>query len=210
MQPFTLTGITANDVRTSDRDKYLQLVALLDHELVPHGAFEVLLAAEIVRASWRLQRYALADAVTESDTDRTSLDHARAYANNTIRRNTAELRRLQTERLVQNELGLNLPRMISLKEYFQLRNQKQSVVEAEKRKNDHTPTPASPPDSAAVVEMEGKLFSAIVKEEQSQLNGASKTQEMKIRTQSEPRNAPCGCGSGQKYKRCCGHWSKAA
>jgi preprotein translocase subunit SecA len=24
------------------------------------------------------------------------------------------------------------------------------------------------------------------------------------RTQSTPRNAPCPCGSGQKYKRCCG------
>lgn len=192
MQPFTLTGITANDVRTSDRDKYLQLVALLDEELAPHGAFEVLLAAEIIRASWRLQRYSHADEATESEAGQASLNHARAHANTTIRRNTAELRRLQTERLVPTELGLNLPRMISLKDYFQLRNQKQSVVEAEKRKNEPTPAPASPPDPAAVVEMEGQLFSAIVKEEQSQLNGASRTEEMKIRTQSGPRNAPCG------------------
>ena len=24
-----------------------------------------------------------------------------------------------------------------------------------------------------------------------------------------PRNAPCPCTSGKKYKNCCGHWSKA-
>lgn len=214
MQPFTLTGITANDVRNADREQYTRLATLLAADLCPQGVFEVLLAAEIVRASWRLQRCARQDELTTGGADRTDLDRVRAHANTTIRRNTAELRRLQTQRLVQDELGLHLPRLTTLKEYFQLtasrKTPKPAPVEPEKRKDEANSAQAGTPDPAAVANMEDRLFSAIVKEEKSQLKGLPESEEIKIRTQSQPRNEPCRCGSGQKYKRCCGHWAKSA
>jgi hypothetical protein len=199
MQPITLTGLTANDVRTSDRDQYLQLTSLLEAELQPEGALEVLHAAEIVRANWRLQLYARLEEGAETEAARTWLDRARSHANNLLRRNTAELRRLQTDRLAKAELALQLPRLINLKAYLQLtRGREAAHPQTEKRKDQPNPAPA------AVEELENLLMQDILKAQESQM-----PQEMKKQTQSQPRNEQCACGSGVKFKRCCGHWSKA-
>jgi len=211
MQPITLTGLTANDVRTGDRDRYHQLTSLVEAELQPEGTLEVLYAAEIVRAHWRLQLYARLEEGAETEAARTWLDRARSHANTLLRRNTAELRRLQTDRLAKTELVLDLPRLVNLKDYFQF------IRGAEKRKDE--PNPAGPDPSVAarnnpaptdpaqtdIDTMETLLMQDILKAQESQM-----PQEMKKRTQSQPRNEQCGCGSGVKYKRCCGHWSKAA
>ena len=211
MQPITLTGLTANDVRTGDRDRYHQLTSLLEAELQPEGALEVLHAAEIVRAHWRLQLYARLEEGAETEAARTWLDRARSHANTLLRRNTAEVRRLQTDRLAKAELELDLPRLVSLKDYLQL------TRATEKRKNE--PNPAGPATSVAarnntaptdpgatdIEQMENLLMQDILKAQESQM-----PPEMKKQTQSQPRNEQCACGSGVKFKRCCGHWSKAA
>ncbi len=204
MQPLTLTGLIANDVRTTGRDRYLQLAALLEAELRPQGTFEVLLVAEILRANWRLQRYAQADETADTESDRTALDRARSHAHTTIRRNIAELRRLQTDREVESDLGLDLPRLVNLKDFLKLSeapNPRKAQADSEKEIRKNEPNPVD------VAHMESQIYDAIVREQTDQLKTAP--QEMKIRTQTPPRNALCGCGSGQKYKRCCGHWSKS-
>ncbi len=211
MPPITLTGLTANDVRTGDRDRYHQLTSLLEAELQPEGALEVLHAAEIVRAHWRLQLYARLEEGAETEAARTWLDRARSHANTLLRRNTAEVRRLQTDRLAKAELELDLPRLVSLKDYLQL------TRATEKRKNE--PNPAGPTTSVAarnnpaptdpgptdIGRMETLLMQDILKAQESQM-----PHEMKKRNQSQPGNEQCACGSGVKFKRCCGHWSKAA
>jgi SEC-C motif len=211
MQPITLTGLTANDVRTGDRHRYHQLTSLLEAELQPEGALEVLYAAEILRANWRLQLYACLEEGAETEAARTWLDRARSHANTLLRRNTAELRRLQTDRLAKAELALDLPRLINLKDYLQF------IRGTEKRKNEPNPTgPATSvaaknnpaptdPGPTDIDTMETLLMQDILKAQESQM-----PQEMKKQTQSQPRNEQCACGSGGKFKRCCGHWSKAA
>ena len=51
---------------------------------------------------------------------------------------------------------------------------------------------------AAVIDIETKIAALLTKE--AELQSANP----KIQTHSVGRNTPCPCGSGQKYKRCCG------
>lgn len=137
---------------------------------------------------------------TPNPKPRAPLDRARSHANTLLRRNTAELRRLQTDRLAKTELALDLPRLVNLKDYLQLtRGREAAPPQTEKRKDE----PNTAPD--AVTKMENLLMQEILKAQESQL-----PEEMKKQTQSQPRNEQCACGSGLKHKRCCGHWSKAA
>lgn len=123
----------ANDfVRPEDRETYDTVLLAFWDELNPIGPLEETHALEIVRASWRLQRCAriesdLADASLESALDpmqdesairtQNAVDRARAQANNTLRRATAELRRLQTERQTRAELELENTENLGLADY---------------------------------------------------------------------------------------------
>ncbi|HVW86919.1 MAG TPA: hypothetical protein VHB50_19670 [Bryobacteraceae bacterium] len=103
-------------VRPEEIEAYAELSTRLWAELNPEGALEETLAYEIVNASWRLRRCAMAETElpTESELDpmldevlavkQKSIDRARAQAHNLLRRSTAELRRLQTDRIIHFEL----------------------------------------------------------------------------------------------------------
>lgn len=161
----------------ASRDLYTRLIARCERDLRPLGILEVMFAAFVVRALWRLDRGSLS---AEADIARTE---------NSIRRNTAELRRLQTDRHLQAELNLRLPGLISVRDVLKwLKHEK-----SEKRKNE--------PISLART-IETTIHSQIEEEEQRELA------EFALRTRQQggtvPRNAPCPCGSGQKHKRCCG------
>ncbi|HVW86018.1 MAG TPA: hypothetical protein VHB50_15120, partial [Bryobacteraceae bacterium] len=95
---------------------YAELSTGLWAELNPEGVLEETLAYEIVNASWRLRRCATAETelAAQSELDpmldeavvakQKSIDRARAQAHNLLRRSTAELRRLQTDRIIRFEL----------------------------------------------------------------------------------------------------------
>ena len=195
MRPFTLTGLTAKDGVT-DRQAYSEFVALYEAELCPIGVFETLIAAEIVRAAWRLQTCAVLDESKMTEEYKAIFDKYRTRAKISLRRDAAELRRLQTDRHLQAEFGLHLPGLVSARDV--LRFKKQTSPRPE------TPIQQTEAKSEAINAIEARLKALIGTEEKAQIH------EMNKRTQNPGRNVQCPCGSGQKYKRCCGHWSKAA
>ena len=157
----------AGYVRPDETDLYLEFCAGYQHALAPEGAIEHTLAAEIMHAAWRLRRCSIVESGWSTNTgtadnfldpmeDRIfgpiqdSIDRSRARNHRILHRAMTELRRIQTERHLRDEL--------------------------------------LPDDFDAT-----KLGLASCK--------------IKNQTQSIPgkaRNSPCTCGSGIKYKRCCG------
>jgi hypothetical protein len=111
-------------VRPEDQPEYDDLRAALEAELLPATVMERTLAMEILHATWRLRRCALVEAnltapAVESGLDpmehdptrptqlagvQTNVDRARAHARNNLRRASADLSRLQTERHLKSQL----------------------------------------------------------------------------------------------------------
>jgi hypothetical protein len=157
-------------------------------ELVPDGAMENLLAAEIIQSAWRLRN------CTPEE------DRIRAQAFRQFKQATAELRRMQTERQLRHEtlpedfdadtLGLasckEMAPILKSDVRRQLLLHKLHREEMSTAVNDALfaplPTvPAPPPaPSAQPARPESPASSSV------------------------PRSAACPCGSGSKYKRCCG------
>jgi hypothetical protein len=97
-------------IRPGEEPIYAELEQSLQTELCPATLMEENLVEEILAAMWRLRRCRLVEsslAVLDDDTaDRrqTSIDRARTQASRLLYKATAELRRLQTERLMRNEI----------------------------------------------------------------------------------------------------------
>ncbi|HXJ39363.1 MAG TPA: hypothetical protein VNH18_08780 [Bryobacteraceae bacterium] len=108
----TLAEFTANDsAYLADRAFYTALTADFDAALQPSGILELTFAAEILRATWRLQRLPVGD----MDLDQPSTDHfarLRTGIQTTIRWAMTELRRLQTARVIRD--AVDLPNTIGL------------------------------------------------------------------------------------------------
>jgi hypothetical protein len=163
----------------AERNEFDQLEAGLAAELAPALTIELVWFHEIVSAAWRLRRCLKLEGEAPS-----SLDRARAQAQNQLVRALNQLRRLQTERQLRNETftaGTDLSSLglASFKE----------ILPVTRR----LPTPPPPPPSAIEPEIEP-----------SPAVPADPSVPDTKRSQSTPRNAPCPCGSGEKYKRCCG------
>jgi hypothetical protein len=105
-------------VRPEEIAEYDALRAGLMAELAPASLMEQAHVTEILNSMWRLRRCSLVEAsLAELDASpdpmnspgtlptQNAIDRARAHAGNTLRRSTTELRRLQTERMLQKELG---------------------------------------------------------------------------------------------------------
>ena len=129
-----------------------------------------------------------------------------------VLRNLEELRRLQSDRYLQAHLGILLPGIASLK--VVLPGLKLPKQQPETTNQPAKPEPADINRSAAI------LHSQLQDEERRQLEefGKKQPEQAKPRAADAPKplahkpsppcNAPCPCGSGHKYKLCCGHWSK--
>ena len=191
-------------VRPEDSDLYHLLCESFQKSLRPKGALEQTLAAEIIHAAWRLRRCSAleselqnepmadsANAAADAPTQRT-LDRARGEAQRQMLRATAELRRLQTDRQLrveclpsdfdQAKLG-GLASMKDMQSTLVIRQKLDGADTMSQIIRATTPPPLIP-------------------------RTAPETDATK-RTQSVPRGAPCPCGSGQKYKRCCGQSAPA-
>ena len=220
----TLLDYTAHDVTPEDRTPYAAHVDLWQTELQPNGALECYFAAEIVRAAWRLERYSPlgpqpgSSPVASSVQARAAWLRYRDQTNLGLHRNLEELRRLQSDRYLQAHLGILLPGVASLKTLLPgLKLPKQQPP----------PDPGTPPHKVApptVADSEATLHARFQEEERRDLTEYFKDSPNDVPEQaSSPaakppaatplrpaagRNALCPCNSGQKYKRCCGHWSK--
>jgi hypothetical protein len=189
--------------------EYAQFVAAWRSHLSPTGPAEEAFAIEITRAAWRLRRCALVeselgdhdlaanpqpsadhiDPMLDPETQplQNALDRAHLNAHNKLRRSIAELRRLQTENHFRagafpddtdHELGLTDCR--DLAKDFAARSRHQMT---ERRLNQ-------------LATIEDVIEATIPKPAEDWLRSAE--------NQNVGRNAPCPCGSGQKFKRCCG------
>jgi hypothetical protein len=198
-------------VRPEEEPIYHVFCEGFEQDLAPEGAMETTLAAEIVHASWRLRRCAEAtlqgrrDAQGQGDAQsgpdpvldstsaaaQNSIDRARSQALRHFQRATAELRRIQTERQIRNE---------TLPEDF----------------DSSTLGLASCKDMAPILKSDlrrqlllhklnqAEMTTAVTEALCAPLPAAQETAPVVAESASIPRGAPCPCGSGAKYKRCCG------
>ncbi len=177
-------------VQPDEHDIYNQFCAAYETDLSPVGAIEQTLAAEILHAAWRLRRCSILEATGEYNQD--SVERARANAHRIFARCMNELRKIQTERYIRlnsdtDASGLANSQAIS-----------QAVHGAAK---------------AAREAAEAALFGRVtavrrrpteVHEPRAPANFAKQSQSAPPDAIQTPRGAPCSCGSGIKFKRCCG------
>jgi SEC-C motif len=229
----TLADHTANDVTAEDQAQYAAHVERWQNDLHPNGALECYFAAEIARATWRMERYSVMDAPDMSEAARAASLRYRNQTNAGIRRNLEELRRIQSNRYLQSHLGFLLPGVATLTSpnlKLILSGLKSTATQADPATKPAKPAKqAEKVDPAAVVVSETALHAQIQEEERRQFTEFAKRDlpaDPEVRGRDSvsnqtttppvtvspkpaaPRNALCPCNSGQKYKRCCGHWSK--
>jgi hypothetical protein len=206
------TGLYAarDFVRPDEEEEYAQTLIKLMDELTPENSVEQTFATEIMGATWRLRRCRLVeeafgliedltvDPMIDERTEKQqkSVDRARAQSHLILRRSLDELRKLQKGRTIQEQLADQLP----------------------------TPKPApQPPPNADPANMDALMALAehqlAQRYRESGLNSfcnpvgqvpdLPSTKPVAATTQpsvprNTPRNAPCPCKSGAKYKKCCG------
>jgi hypothetical protein len=176
-------------VLPDEQAQYAEFCASFQTHLEPEGPIEQTLSAEIIHAAWRMRRCSAVAAGLTGSLDpmvdpaaaqtQQAVDRARNDAHRAFQRSLSELRRLQTERQFRTE---------SFPEDF------------------------DPPalGIASFKDMAPALM--IDTQRQLLLQKLRPNPEPKplftIPTQSAlgqtPRNSPCTCGSGLKFKRCCG------
>jgi hypothetical protein len=173
-------------VRPEEQDLYAEFRAGFHEDLAPEGAVEQTLSAEIIHAAWRLRRCSVIEAGMEPEGEldpmlnpvQQAVDRARAQAQRSFHRATAELRRLQTERQFRTEF-LPADFDTTLLGVASYKDMAPALSRLQKRERAVQPVPAAEPD--------------ITKQSQSAIG----------------RNTPCPCGSGIKFKRCCGKGAPA-
>jgi hypothetical protein len=208
----------ADFVLPEDNGLYHHFCENFRKELSPEGPFEQTLAAEIVHAAWRLRRCSVVESnMGESGMDpqldpmvepafahaQETVDRARAQSHRNLYRATAELRRLQTERQVRieclpkdfdtNAIGgltsiTDIEPILALDLRRQLLKHKlegTGTLEEIMRLTNPPVSPAQTPEPPTT------------KRTQSKYEKAAEPTQI-------PRSQPCPCGSGVKYKRCCG------
>jgi len=194
-------------IRPGEEEVYAQAKADLIDSLVPSGPLECTLVDEIHRAMWRLRRCGQVEAnivigldngnghifdpmemaSATADKAQRSVDRARSQSHRLLHKCTAELRKLQTERQFRNEhfpAGTDISDL-GISSFQSIRNNIDKQAAAEERLELARvravfSTPCPPP---------------------AESGSFCKTEKTPPPT---PRNAPCPCRSGEKYKRCSG------
>ena len=218
---------TRNFVLPQDEPEYNELTTALWDRLNPQDALEGAYAIEILRATWRIRRcanvesdlveksFAIAEKRQEDPADatlyaslneiQTSVDRARTQALGILNRATAELRRLQTERRLRVETlpAQFEPTYLGISDTRQIATGISAAVNAQL-------------DLAKIeqIKLENALHAAafdaippipvdtLMKRFDKPAATAPAAPETK--QTPTPRNAACACGSGLKFKRCCG------
>ena len=208
-------------VRPDERELYKEFCETMLLELGPETLLEQSLAAEITGATWRLRRcsaaeaeladYALTDPLLDEDeaTQKKirSIERARASAHSLLHRSINQLRKLQTCR--GNGFELSKPKTSDA-----AAPQDPFSMEALRAAADAQSDAAMAEIMAYCAidpEIENETWEEYVARTQpahSEPQPASDEPDAlasncKSAPQT-PRNAPCPCNSGEKYKRCCG------
>ena len=167
-------------VRPEEESFYQAFCEDFQQQLEPQGAMETTLAAEIVHAAWRLRRCAQAESTLAAHFDAQNgldpmIDPATAAAWNSIDRARAQaLRHFQR----------------ATAELRRLQTERQARSGKDLKKD-----------------LEKDVKPDLIPDVRPHLlpnNPTKQTQSEPPETALIPRGAPCPCGSGAKYKRCCG------
>ncbi len=202
---------TARDfIREGEEDEYISGFNDLMGELDPQTPMEKVFATEIMSANWRLRRCRVieADLALQSEPDektQRSVDRARAQSHVIVRRSMIELRKLQTERAIRRHT--NLTGMTGLAETASVLRVANSCA------TEPGPTSASASKGDRRIGLED--LEALMTQADKRLCEQVQAGEISsfckpnsaapIRVRNTPRNAPCPCRSGRKYKKCCGN-----
>ncbi len=186
---------TAHDfIRDAEEEEYADTLTSLMSQLSPDGTLEDTFATEIMGATWRLRRCRLVEEAFSSIEDldfdpmmdertekqQRSVDRARAQSHLILRRSIAELGKLQTERHRCPAAETPEPVRYTREELKAIAKADVDAILAERALSSFCkPGETLPPSLKPVT---------------SFCKPASQT----------PRNALCPCGSGDKFKRCCG------
>jgi hypothetical protein len=203
------TGLYAarDFVRPEEEEEYAETLIKLMDELTPENSVEQTFATEIMGATWRLRRCRLVeeafgliedlhvDPMIDERTEKQqkSVDRARAQSHLILRRSLDELRKLQKGRTIQEQLKDQIP----------------------------TPQPTAPdapPNMDALMALAEHQLAQRYRESGlnsfcnpvGQVPDLPSTKPVATATtpavsKNIPRNAPCPCKSGAKYKKCCGN-----
>ena len=224
----TKSGLFAThlSVRPNEAAEYEEMRDRLLLQLRPHRALEESLALQIVNANWRLRRCDLAESAIPvlhneanpgeeihdfNNPAQRAIERARTSAENTIRRTTKDLKELQAERWRRATLKLTGP--IDPEE-LGLAPIKEAMADI----------PGESERNRLMIRSHMMQYEPIAPKEPGRQNEANSLGKPVLQNEANsppaapvaPRRAPvgrnetCPCASGQKYKRCCGHWSRAA
>jgi hypothetical protein len=192
MEPFTLTTFIARFTPHLKNPDFQALITALEADLAPVGALEVMAAAEILHAKWRLRRYMSIDESQLTETAQFDLEKCRVRVANMVRREIAEFRRKQTERQIREQLGTGLTGLASSRELIAAARAVRTAA-------------VKDADPAKVDMVESEIHSKLQTETEKETESATNSENLKIRshfpapaTQTPGRNAPCPCHSGQK------------
>jgi hypothetical protein len=210
-----------NYVRPEETGEYDSLSKALWKDLSPVGTVEEMLAVEIVRAAWRLHRCALAEAQDgDSAATQAAVDRARASAHASLHRLLNDLRAIQSDRWLRAEvlrvdfdgsqLGIaDTDRVIKglagnerLKSLFLM-----SPIGIDPINRPVPPAePAHTIRSQSVGQASGPVKSPTPdsRPPAPAARPPIPSPQRPVPASETPRNAPCPCHSGLKYKRCCG------
>jgi hypothetical protein len=211
------TGLYAarDFVRPEEEEEYAQTLIKLMDELTPGNSVEQTFATEIMGATWRLRRCRLVeeafgliedlnvDPMIDERTEKQqkSVDRARAQSHLILRRSLAELCNLQKGRTLKEQVADHLPASKTAPasdgapgNMDALMNLAESQLAQRFRESGMSSfcNPAAPPPPKP--EPAPKTATSFCNP-----NGSLSALSNKI-----PRNAPCPCKSGAKYKKCCG------
>jgi hypothetical protein len=173
-------------------DIYTEFCAAYEADLLPVGALEQTLAAEILHAAWRLRRCSTLESTAEHA--QASIDRARGGAHRIFSRSINELRKLQTERQLRLTSDTDVPALglASSKAIAQAAHCASKAAEAAAEAGLRERVAAMRRKAMEI--HESHMPAHFTKQSQS-----APPEELQI-----PRGAPCSCGSGVKFKRCCG------
>src|SRR5665213_3425426 len=216
---------TGDFIRNGEESEYTQTLESLLGELTPEGILENTFTAEIMGATWRLRRCRLLESTFDMIEDETllekqqkSVDRARAQSHNILRKSMSELRKLQTERQIRLQLEIDEPSgLADTRQILNAMKLNESLrgSQREEQPEEEQPEEEQPESSESLQDFEEMLRRELM------ITDADEAQYPRINppkassfcktaapapavSRSLPRNKPCPCGSGMKYKKCCG------
>ncbi|HEX4135113.1 MAG TPA: SEC-C domain-containing protein [Bryobacteraceae bacterium] len=208
-------------VRSDEQPQYAEFCAAFLEDLAPHGAIEHTLASEIIHAAWRLRRCSAIEATLTPKDDcdpiedqayegqaQVAVDRARAQATRTLHRSIAELRRIQTERqcraeFLPGDFDFSVAGLASFRDLIP-----SSAADVQRQLLQHKLGGGKGELALRrmMVESDQPILAALAKNAVAEEKGRAADFTKRSQSAARPvsRNAPCTCGSGVKFKRCCG------